>query len=138
MVHVDEISEARDLTKAKPSKKPRSEKRRREEQIKIRVSAEEYGRIQVNAAAAQLPVADFLRRIGQGYEAESRIDQMAIRELCLAAGDLGRLGGLLKLWMGERRSGSAPMDSIDQRSIEELWKDIQIMTGAIKERVKSL
>ena len=119
-------------------KKKRSERRKREDMFMVRVSEEESERIHENALAAQLNVAEFLRRLGQGYTPPSRVDQQAIRELCLAIGDLGRLGGLLKLWMAETRSGSVHSENVDLKSIEEVWRDIQALSGHLKEKVKSL
>jgi hypothetical protein len=34
-----------------------------------------------------------------GYPIESKLDNYRIEELCRINGDLGRLGGLLKLWL---------------------------------------
>jgi hypothetical protein len=44
-------------------------------------------------------VARYLRVIGIGYEPRSIIDHQRVNELLKINGDLGRLGGLLKLWL---------------------------------------
>lgn len=119
-------------------KKKRSERRKRQGHFLIRVHEEEADRISENASAAQLKVPEFLRRLGQGYVPQSRVDQQAIRELCLSVADLGRLGGLLKLWMAETRSSTAQGENVDLRSIEEVWRDIQLISGQLKDKVKSL
>ena len=55
-----------------------------------------------------LPVAErqrlarvlrYLRDVGQGYQIKGVMDYEYVRELVRVNGDLGRLGGLLKLWL---------------------------------------
>jgi ABC-type histidine transport system ATPase subunit len=46
-----------------------------------------------------MSVARYLRVIGIGYEPRSIIDHQRVNELLKINGDLGRLGGLLKLWL---------------------------------------
>lgn len=124
-------------SEGKPRKK--SEKRRREAQIKIRVSEKELEAIESNARGCGLTTADFIRRIGQGYLPQSRLDQSHVRDLCTVAGDLGRLGGLLKLWIVEKRSGSMPLkDQIPIPDVDTLWRDIQSTYAAVKQRVGEL
>jgi hypothetical protein len=48
---------------------------------------------------AGLSVSTYLRRIGQGRQVKSVVDAEQVRELVKVNGDLGRLGGLLKLWL---------------------------------------
>lgn len=119
-------------------KKKRSEQRKRQKHYLIRVHDEEAERIAANASAAQLKVPEFLRRLGQGHVPQSRMDQQAIRDLCLSVANLGRLGGLLKLWMAETRSTPAQGENVDLKSIEEVWRDIQDVSRQLKDKVKSL
>jgi hypothetical protein len=60
---------------------------------------EEKARIEANAKAAGMSVARFLREVGQGYRVKSVVDYQQVRALARINGDLGRLGGLLKLWL---------------------------------------
>ena len=41
----------------------------------------------------------YLRALGLDFPVKSTLDQEAIMELAKVNGDLGRLGGLLKLWL---------------------------------------
>ena len=41
----------------------------------------------------------YLRKVGLGYEVKSVLDFERVAELAKVNGDLGRLGGLLKLWL---------------------------------------
>lgn len=52
--------------------------------IKVYCLPEERAEIEANARRAGVSVAHYLREVGQGYQVN---------------GDLGRLGGLLKLWL---------------------------------------
>lgn len=77
-----------------------TENRRRSEIIMVRVTREEQARLQEHARESGLRTATYLRQVGLGYETKSKIDQQSIRKLAELHGDLGRVGGLLKLWLG--------------------------------------
>src|SRR5690348_12601891 len=63
------------------------------------VLPEEAQAIKDQARAVGLPVAAYLRNVGLGIEVKSILDYQRIGELARINGDLGRLGGLLKLWL---------------------------------------
>jgi hypothetical protein len=44
-------------------------------------------------------MSTYLLSVGLGYPVESKLDSYRVEELCRINGDLGRLGGLLKLWL---------------------------------------
>jgi hypothetical protein len=67
--------------------------------IKVYCLPEEKIQIEENAKAAGMSVARYLREIGQGYQVKGVVDYEQVRELARINGDLGRLGGLLKLWL---------------------------------------
>lgn len=67
--------------------------------IKVYCLAEERERIAANARAAGLSRSAFLLAVGQGYRVQGITDYEQVRELARINGDLGRLGGLLKLWL---------------------------------------
>lgn len=67
--------------------------------IKVYCLPEEKAQIQANAAAAGLSAASFIRKVATGYQVESIVDIKQVLELSRVNGDLGRLGGLLKLWL---------------------------------------
>jgi hypothetical protein len=106
----------------------RSERRRRDDVIQVRVTEAELEAISANAAAANLTTAEFLRRLGQGYTPKSKVDLT-----------VGRLGGLLKLWLADKRAGATALtDELAIKDINELWRDIQKTYGALKEKVEEL
>ena len=67
--------------------------------LRVPVLAAEESEIKANAATAGLSTAEYLRRLGLGYQFHSALDKQAILELSKINADLGRLGGLLKLWL---------------------------------------
>ncbi|MDX6018614.1 conjugal transfer transcriptional regulator TraJ [Shewanella indica] len=67
--------------------------------IKVYCLPEEKEEIERHARQAGLSVARYLREVGQGYEIKGITDYEHVRELARINGDLGRLGGLLKLWL---------------------------------------
>jgi hypothetical protein len=55
--------------------------------------------IEANAHAAGLSLSTYLLQIGIGYRIRGMLDHQRVDELARINGDLGRLGGLLKLWL---------------------------------------
>ena len=73
--------------------------RRRRQHLRVPVFPEEKDEIEANAKRAGVSVARYLRDVGQGYQIKGVMDYEYVRELVRVNGDLGRLGGLLKLWL---------------------------------------
>ncbi len=67
--------------------------------IKVYCLPEEKELIATNAAQAGKSTSSFLLAIGQGYEVAGVVDAEQVREMARINGDLGRMGGLLKLWL---------------------------------------
>jgi len=65
------------------------------------VFPEEAQIIEENAKRAGMSVARYLREVGQGYKITGIVDYQHVREMVRISGDLGRLGGLLKLWLAD-------------------------------------
>lgn len=67
--------------------------------LRVPVLPDEELEIKRMAAAAGLSVATYLRNVGLGYQVQGILDNKRVEELARINGDLGRLGGLLKLWL---------------------------------------
>lgn len=67
--------------------------------LRVPVLPDEEIEIKTKAANAGISTAEYLRRLALGYTIHGMIDQKSIVELSKINGDLGRLGGLLKLWL---------------------------------------
>ncbi|WP_454764047.1 conjugal transfer transcriptional regulator TraJ [Cupriavidus campinensis] len=78
--------------------------------LRVPVLPDEEAAIKRNAAAAGMSVAAYLRNVGVGYEIRGILDLASVQDLARVNGDLGRLGGLLKLWLtnDERTAGFTP------------------------------
>lgn len=73
--------------------------RRNNTPIKVYCLEEEKELIREKAEQAGMSMARYLREVGQGYQIHGIVDYERVRELAKINGDLGRLGGLLKLWL---------------------------------------
>ncbi|MET0061001.1 MAG: conjugal transfer transcriptional regulator TraJ [Candidatus Thiodiazotropha endolucinida] len=67
--------------------------------IKVYCLPDERAEIEASARRAGHSASTYLRLIGQGYRVHGVVDAEQVRELVRVNGDLGRLGGLLKLWL---------------------------------------
>ena len=72
---------------------------RKARHLRVPELPDEEAQIKRLAAAAGLPVAAYLRRVGLGHRLPGILDHRRVEELARINGDLGRLGGLLKLWL---------------------------------------
>lgn len=72
---------------------------KRRQHLRVPVFPQEKAEIEANARQAGYSVARYLREVGCGYPIKSVMDYQYVRELVRVNGDLGRLGGLLKLWL---------------------------------------
>ena len=71
----------------------------RHRHLRVPVLPDEEEQIKRNAQAAGKSVAAYLRSVGLGYQVRGILDNRRVEELARINGDLGRLGGLLKLWL---------------------------------------
>mgnify|MGYP000848168346 CR=1 FL=1 len=67
--------------------------------LRVPVLPAEEEAIKANAKATGLTIAAYLRNVGLGYQPGSAFDQEAVIEIAKVNADLGRLGGLLKMWL---------------------------------------
>lgn len=72
---------------------------RKRRHLRVPVLPHEEEQIKRNAAASGRSTAAYLRNVGIGYEVSGILDLRRVEELARINGDLGRLGGLLKLWL---------------------------------------
>lgn len=69
--------------------------------IKVYCLPGEKSQIEANAAVTGMSVTAFLRKVGMGYEVGGIVDLEQARKMVRINGDLGRLGGLLKMWLSD-------------------------------------
>lgn len=107
---------------------------RKARHLRVPVLPSEADEIKRLATAAGLPVAAYLRSVGLGYRLCNALDHSKIDELLRINGDLGRLGGLLKLWLTDdartARFGEATIRAVLSK-IEDTQSDMRQVIRAL-------
>lgn len=109
-----------------PPKKRKSPKDLRQKMIGVKVNPLEYEVIHQRAEQFGLLAPEYLRSAAMNYPIRSTVDQQAAAGLLRANADLGRLGGLLKMWL--TRNGGDKDDFSAKRS----YKDIDVLVDEIE------
>ncbi|AGW12382.1 plasmid mobilization protein [Megalodesulfovibrio gigas] len=94
-----------------PSKKPI---------MKVYVTPEEYRQVIDQADRHGLSISAFARRVCLGQPLPARDHQQARRELARINADLGRLGGLFKLWLCDERRAAPELTYQVRRLLREI------------------
>ena len=89
--------------------------------LRVPVRDEEEMQIKKQAANCGISVSSYLRTLGMGYEPKSITDNEKVQELAKINGDLGRLGGLLKLWLSDDRRAA----HFDKKAIIGVLRNIE-------------
>jgi hypothetical protein len=95
---------------------PKSPPRRDSTPIYVWVTSQEKAGIQEMARITGNSASAYLRKVGLGYEVKSVLDFEGVGELAKVNGDLGRLGGLLKLWLSNDKRLQG-FDLVEQRRL---------------------
>ncbi|MGY2210404.1 plasmid mobilization protein [Pseudomonas pergaminensis] len=101
--------------------------RPRNEYIKVFVTEDERAELVARAAQAGMSQSAFLRAVGLNEPIRSVIDLRAVADLGKVNGDLGRVAGLLKLWLAEKRGEGA--NAIDVESAMMEFRRLQVAIG---------
>src|SRR5690606_1847048 len=102
--------------------------RPRRERIEVWVTPDEKAELADRAAQGGLSLSAYLRAAGMNHPIRSVADLDAVADLVRVNGDLGRVAGLLKLWLAEKRGQGAR--SVD---VEAMMKDFRILQGQMRE-----
>lgn len=105
-------------------------KTKRTARLNAYVRAEEFAQVVQMSEQAGLSMSEFVRRVCLGQVVESKVDSRAVLDLLRINADLGRLGGLLKLWLTEP----------DQHAtdVRKLLRDIMDAKDALVAKVEQL
>jgi len=101
--------------------------------IKVLVTGDERADLEARAASTGMAVSSYLRAVGLGQPITNVYDHAAVRDLIKVSGDLGRFGGLLKLWLSEQRGKGA--SAID---VNRLLAETRAIQGDIRQRLASI
>ena len=108
--------------------------------LRVPVLYEEEAAIKQNAEAAGLTVASYLRNVGMGYQIKGIVDNNEVEKLAKINGDLGRLGGLLKLWLtnDERTAhfNEATIRAVLSRIVDTQDKMVDVMRSIVRPRTE--
>ncbi len=118
-----------------------SRSRRVHKRLALRVwcSPDEKAEIERLAATTNLSVSCFLRTLGLAHEPKSKLDVNAVRELARLSGDLGRMGGLLKMYLtNDERLLRAHNPQDLARIMEGLIRRIDLTQHELLTRVREL
>jgi hypothetical protein len=98
------------------------------QKLSVYLSRDEYQGIKKNAGRAGLSFSRFAKMVCLGEQVKSLEAQEAILELLRFRADLGRLGGLLKLWLADKDRHATEARRI-LRELEsnqkKIWQAIQ-------------
>lgn len=108
--------------------------RRNTTPIKVWVFPDEKEEIVKNARNHGLSTSTFLRNLGLNIEVQGTMDQQAILELVKVNADLGRLGGLLKLWL----TNDERTKNFNKGTIDELLNRISVIQNEMYEKVTKI
>ena len=101
--------------------------RRRGKPIEVWVTDKEKAAIAARAKEAGMARSAYLRALGLNTPVKSVLDLGAVADLAKVNGDLGRVAGLLKCWLAEKRGEGA--DAIDVESIMLEFRRLQVAIG---------
>ena len=120
------------------AKKGKGKTRKESTPIKVWVTPEEKAAIAAKADAHSLSASSYLRRLGLALPVESTIDQRAVLDLVKINADLGRFGGLIKMWL----TTNADFESLSaqglQRKLENTLSDVRALQTKMSDRLEDL
>lgn len=108
----------------------------RQQCIKVWVDEREKGQIEDNAKGCNHSASSFLRNLGVGYTPKSMIDHKAVGDLMQLNGDLGRLGGLLKMLLSNEQGFVGHEDKMEE--VSSLLSGFNDLRNEIREKVRYL
>lgn len=90
--------------------------------IKVWVTREEYEEIASMAKQVGLSHSSYLRSLGLRQQLKSIVDLQAVQKLAKVNSELGRVAGLLKLWLAEKKGQGA-----DSNTVENMMRDFRVL-----------
>ena len=112
--------------------------RRSSPPIKVYCLPIDRRQIEVNAKAAGLSLSTYLMNVGLGYQIKGIVDNNEVEKLAKINGDLGRLGGLLKLWLSndERTAhfSEATLRAVLSRIVDSQDRMVEVMASIVRPR----
>jgi len=104
--------------------------------IKVYCLPEERRQIEQNASQAGLTLSSYLLNLGMGYEIRGIVDAEQVDVLARINGDLGRLGGLLKLWLTDDARTAQFGESTILATLSKIEETQDVMVEVIQSVVR--
>ena len=108
--------------------------------IVVRVTPDEKAAIEEFSRQTGRSMSAYLRMLGLGYVPKSLVDNDRVMELAKINGDLGRLGGLLKLWLTNdvrtAQFGESTLRAALARIEDTQDKMIEVMRAVVRPRAE--
>jgi hypothetical protein len=112
--------------------------RQRVKQLRVPVLPTELTAIKTSAANCGLSVAAYLRTLGLNHQPKTTLDADGIIEMVKINGDLGRLGGLLKMLLtNDERLKAMGKEQVTAR-IHGMLEDIQSTQSLLFEAARKV
>ena len=105
----------------------------RDRTLRFRVNAVEEAEIEGRARNAGLSLSALLRAASLNHPIRSVVDLKAVADLCKINGDLGRVAGLLKLWLAEKNGQGASSVEVEWMMVE--FRELQ---AGIREKMSAV
>jgi hypothetical protein len=126
-------------TASEPRTDAKKEKTRRESTpIKVWVTTAEKAAIAEKAAAHSMSISRYLRALGLALPIQSTVDQRAMLDLLKINADLGRLGGLIKMWLTSNESSQSASAQVMEIKLDRTLNEISALQKKMKERIEAL
>ena len=113
-----------------------SQTRIRKQCIKVWVDEHEKEKVEDNAKGCNQSASSFLRNLGMGYTPKSMIDHKAVGDLMQLNGDLGRLGGLLKMLLSNEEGFVGHEENMVE--VSSLLNGLNDLRNNIREKVRAI
>lgn len=97
------------------------------------MSEDASAEIEDKARQANMSLSAYLSAVGRNSPIRSVVDLLAVADLAKVNGDLGRVAGLLKLWLAEKRGQGA--STMDVEAMMNNFRKLQSEVLAIMSRV---
>jgi hypothetical protein len=110
--------------------------RRNSASIRVYCLPEEHQQIEANAKAAGLSMSTYLLNIGLGYQIRGIVDNNEVEKLAKVNGDLGRLGGLLKLWLTNDERAASFSEATIRAVLSRILDTQDLMADTMKSIVR--
>lgn len=107
--------------------------------LKAYVTEQEYRQIVDLSSRCGLSVSELARRVLLGQRVDSKVDKKAFLEMLGVKADLGRLGGLLKLWLSDKSKVVGCTSEVRKvlHQIETRQKDLKPLIEELEKSVRN-